>query len=149
MTLSVGANGTNTTYSGLISGGVNSGLTVAGGSLLLTAANTFSGSTTLVGGTLQLGNLNALQNSTLTVNSAGGLLTFASGAARTTSPGSPAARPAHSSIDPSSVSLSVGGNGDQQHLRRGPDRFRQPREGGGGQADPFRQQYCLQRQHQR
>ena len=79
MTVSVGANGANATYSGLISGDVNSGLTVAGGNLLLTAANTFSGSTTLVGGTLQLGNANALQNSTLTVNGAGGSLAFSPG----------------------------------------------------------------------
>ena len=46
------------------------------GILLLNQANTFSGSTTISSGTLQLANLNALQNSTVTVNLPTNGLTF-------------------------------------------------------------------------
>ena len=42
------------------------------GTLTLNAANTFSGTTTIAGGTLRLGNANALQNSILNYNYPGG-----------------------------------------------------------------------------
>lgn len=61
---------TNTTYAGVLqdslSGGTRKlGLTVADGTFTLTASNTFSGDTRLAGGTLVLGNANAVRNSTL------------------------------------------------------------------------------------
>ncbi|MBF0479199.1 MAG: autotransporter-associated beta strand repeat-containing protein [Candidatus Omnitrophica bacterium] len=69
-----------------VSAGAGAGLTVGGaisggfslsknwtGKLILSGANTFSGATTISSGFIQLNNANALQNSTVTVNSANGL----------------------------------------------------------------------------
>ena len=76
--LSVGGNGQNTTYSGVLSDGGNGGsLTLVGsGILTLAGASTFTGNTSLAGGTLTLANVNALGTSTLNYNSQGGLLNF-------------------------------------------------------------------------
>ena len=55
------------TQSGTITG--SGGLSYnSAGTLSLTAANTFSGATRVQAGTLNLGNVNALQNSTLDMN---------------------------------------------------------------------------------
>ena len=48
------------------------------GTLILNVANTYSGTTTISGGTLTLANLNALQNTTLNYNNQGGTLNFGS-----------------------------------------------------------------------
>ena len=48
------------------------------GTLILNVANTYSGTTTISGGTLSLANLNALQNTTLNYNNQGGTLNFGS-----------------------------------------------------------------------
>ena len=70
-TLTVGGGGTTTVFAGVISDGTsgNAGaignLTVSGGSLTLSGANTFTGTTAVSAGTLTLGNSLALQNSTL------------------------------------------------------------------------------------
>jgi autotransporter-associated beta strand protein len=71
------ANGVNFTVGGVIAG--NNGITVnsgAGdtGTVILNAANTFTGTTTVSNGVLQLGIATALQNSTLNLN--GGTLNF-------------------------------------------------------------------------
>ena len=76
VTLSVGANNANSTYSGLLAGG--GGLTKVGsGTLTLNsaAAYAYSGATTLSAGTLAVTNGLALQNSTLTMS--GGNLAIA------------------------------------------------------------------------
>ena len=68
---------TNTVRAGVISGVINDGgngygFTKAGaGQLSLTAANTYSGTTTVGAGTLALGHINALQNSTLDTGASG------------------------------------------------------------------------------
>ena len=57
----------------------SAGLTKIGpGTLVLGAANTFTGLTQVTGGTLQLAHSNALQNSTLDYNNYGGSLSFGS-----------------------------------------------------------------------
>jgi autotransporter-associated beta strand protein len=78
-----GAGGNITTGAGTdtinctIAGSV--GLTKLGsGTLVLGAANTFTGLTQITGGTLQLAHSNALQNSTLDYNNYGGVLSFGS-----------------------------------------------------------------------
>ena len=65
-------------FSGVISG--ESSLSKMGsGTLALSGENTFTGGTTIRGGTLQIGNAQALALSTLTVSSTGGTLAFTSG----------------------------------------------------------------------
>ena len=94
----------------MISG--NGGLTKSGaGMLLLTAANSYSGGTTLAAGVVQLGNANAVQNSTVTVN-ADNALVFSPGIG-TFNLGGLAGGNALGTLDASSsaVTLSVGGNG--------------------------------------
>jgi len=63
-TLSIGANNGSTTYAGILAGtgGVSK---VGSGTLALDGANTYAGVTRAVAGTLNLGNVNALANSTL------------------------------------------------------------------------------------
>ncbi len=95
ITLQVGNNSTDTTYSGIMSGagsltkigadtltlsGANTfsgGMTINTGELTLAGANTSAGPTTVNGGTLLLGNGKAVQNSTVAVN-VGGALAFSS-----------------------------------------------------------------------
>ena len=82
-TLAFANTGTTTQGTQFSSGAIGGtgGLLLAGnGTLVLNAANTFSGATTISAGTLQLANLNALQNSTLADNVSGGL-TFANSGA--------------------------------------------------------------------
>ena len=80
VTLSVGNDIFSSTYSGSISGTSSSSALTKIGSATLTLAgsNTYAGPTTITSGTLQLGNANAVQNSTLTLN-ASNVLAFASG----------------------------------------------------------------------
>ena len=71
------AGNTTLTVSNAISG--NGNLAKFGaGTLLLSGANTFTGTTTVVAGTLQLGNSSALQSSTLNYSNQGGTLSFGS-----------------------------------------------------------------------
>ena len=108
--LNVGGNGANATYSGVISGA--GGLTKSGaGMLLLTAANTYRGGTTLAAGAVQLGNANAVQYSTVTVKTDNGLLF--SPDIGTFNLGGLAGGNVLGTLDTSSsaVTLSVGGNG--------------------------------------
>ncbi|MGO9112170.1 MAG: autotransporter-associated beta strand repeat-containing protein, partial [Thermoguttaceae bacterium] len=109
VTLSVGGNGASTTYSGAISG--PGGLTTAGGTMLLTGNNSYSGLTTLTAGAVQLGNANAVQNSTVAVNVDNGLL-FSSGIG-TFNVGGLSGGNVLGLLDTSSsaVTLNVGGNG--------------------------------------
>ncbi|MFM8458175.1 MAG: autotransporter-associated beta strand repeat-containing protein [Chthoniobacterales bacterium] len=68
--ISVGANGTNTIYSGAMSG--TGGLTkVGGGALTLSGSNTYSGATTVSGGNLVVNG--SINSSTVTVSSGGTL----------------------------------------------------------------------------
>jgi autotransporter-associated beta strand protein len=66
ITLSTGANGATTTFSGVLSGS-GSLIKVGAGALTLSASNTYSGGTTVSGGTLQLGD-GASQNGYLAGN---------------------------------------------------------------------------------
>jgi autotransporter-associated beta strand protein len=74
-TLSVGANNGSTTYSGVLSGtgGVSK---VGSGTLAFDGANTYSGTTSAIAGTLNLGNVNALANSTLDLPNSFGTFGF-------------------------------------------------------------------------
>ena len=54
LTLTVGGNGSNTTYAGVLSGGGDLHK-IGGGKLVLAGQNTYAGGTTITGGTLQLG----------------------------------------------------------------------------------------------
>jgi fibronectin-binding autotransporter adhesin len=80
LTVTGAGSGSGTTFAGIISdkpssnAGAVGNLTVSGGSLTLTAANTFTGTTLVSGGTLTLGNLSALENSTLSPG--GGTISF-------------------------------------------------------------------------
>jgi fibronectin-binding autotransporter adhesin len=74
--LSMGGNSTNTTYSGVLSGG-GSLTKIGSGTLTLAGANTFSGNTLIGSGTLAVGNAAALQNSVLDT-SGGGVLSLGS-----------------------------------------------------------------------
>jgi autotransporter-associated beta strand protein len=69
--LTVGLNGTNTTFSGIISG--NGGLTKeGGGTQTLTGDNNYSGATNVGNGTLEIGHAGAIDQSTsVTTSSAG------------------------------------------------------------------------------
>ena len=77
VTISVGVNNATTTYSGVLSDNGSlpgGGLTKVGtGTLVLANVNTYSGPTTVNGGTLRINNANSLPNSPVTVNSANGL----------------------------------------------------------------------------
>jgi len=101
------------TYAGVIAniGGNVLGLTKTGSNTLtLTGSNSYSGATTISSGTLQLGNANAVQNSTLTVNVANGVA-FSSGIG-TFNAGALAGSSNFVLSDTASnpVTLSVGGN---------------------------------------
>jgi fibronectin-binding autotransporter adhesin len=107
--LEVGYTSSSTSYDGILSGAMS--LTKSGsGTLTLNGENTFSGTTTITGGTLKLGTPNALQNSTLDYNSSGtlkfGSLTDATLGALSGS------RPLILANDYSqAVQITVGGNG--------------------------------------
>ncbi len=81
-TLNVNSGATPGSFSGLLADGGAKALNLtlssaAGGDLTLTNANTFSGVTNVTGGgTIILGNANALQNSTLNVTVAGNSVQF-------------------------------------------------------------------------
>jgi autotransporter-associated beta strand protein len=68
----------NETTANALSGTATVTLSSGTPSVLLSQPNTYSGNTTINAGTLQLGDLNAAQNSTINLNVAGGL-TFATG----------------------------------------------------------------------
>ena len=74
-----GANNANSSFAGVLadnnngSGGVLALTKIGSGVLTLNGANTFSGPTTISGGTLQLGNANAAQNRAVSVGVANGL----------------------------------------------------------------------------
>jgi len=75
--LTIAGNSASTTYAGVLSG--PGSLVIAGTSvnvLTLSAANTYTGNTTLSGGALDLQNQNAVQNSTVTLTGGGSTLIF-------------------------------------------------------------------------
>ncbi len=101
-----------TTFSGVIQdGGSKTNLTINGpGTQILAGANTFSGATTINAGALQVGHALALQNSTVSVNVAGGL-TFSAGLSATTLGGlAGSGNIALQDATPAAVNLSVGNN---------------------------------------
>ena len=64
-TFAVGGLGSRTSYGGVIANGTGTtALTVVGGSLALISANTYSGPTTISGGTLALGPAGSINSST-------------------------------------------------------------------------------------
>ena len=70
----VDTNGQNVTWAAALTSSGGSLTKVGAGMLTLTASNSYSGATTVSGGTLDLGNQYALQNSTLSIN--GGAAVF-------------------------------------------------------------------------
>jgi fibronectin-binding autotransporter adhesin len=71
--LTVGGNGQNTTFSGVVSGAGSLTVAAGAGMLTLANANTFTGNTLISGGTLALGNALTLQVSTLDTSGSGSL----------------------------------------------------------------------------
>ena len=112
--------GTNSIYSGNIANGA-AGMNLAksgSGTQTLAGSNTYSGATTITGGTLNLSNQNALQNSTLTL-SGGGIVFDSSVSGNAFTFGALSAASAGAGYDialqnnagtPASVALTVGGN---------------------------------------
>ncbi len=88
-------------------------LSASAGSVTFNSPNTYSGATTINGGTLRINHANSLQNSTATVNVAGGLLfgpgpaTYNLGGLAGSSSGSIALQDTNSAA----INLSVGANG--------------------------------------
>ena len=83
VTLSVGNNNANTTYSGTLTG--PGGLTKTGaGTLWLSASNNFAGTTNVNGGTLGVANAAALQNSAVNVGANTNIVFSVSGTGGTT-----------------------------------------------------------------
>jgi fibronectin-binding autotransporter adhesin len=115
-TLSVGGSNASSTFAGLLADNNNGGggvlaLTKFGsGVLTLNSANTYSGLTTINGGTLQLGNANAAQNSTVSVGIANSLA-FSPGLGTVNIGGlSGGSNFALADTSGGSLTLSVGGN---------------------------------------
>jgi autotransporter-associated beta strand protein len=97
----------NTGANGLV---VNAG-SGNNGTIVLTGANTFSGTTVISNGTLQLGNSLALQDSTLDYDNHGGALTFGSLTAATFGGLSGGQDLSLLNNSSAAVALTVGGNG--------------------------------------
>jgi LPXTG-site transpeptidase (sortase) family protein len=89
VTLTTGSNNANTTYSGVISNGSGTvALTKLGtGALTLSGASTYSGTTTLSAGTININNATAIGSGTFTIS--GGTINNTSGAAITLSNNNP------------------------------------------------------------
>jgi len=68
VSLTVGANNSDTTYTGVLSGSGGALVKTGAGTLTLGGSNTYGGGTTVSGGTLQVGNASALGTGGLTVN---------------------------------------------------------------------------------
>ena len=79
--------------------------------MTLAAANNFSGNTTISGGTLLLGNANALQGSTLDYSNYGGTLSFGALAAANLGGLMGSQNLSLANATSAAVALSVGGNG--------------------------------------
>lgn len=100
-----------TTFAGIISGAAGNFTKGGVGTLTLSNANTFSGTTSITGGTLTLGNSLALQNSTLNYTvSNGGALSFGTLTAATLGGLSGDKALALTNATLTSVALTVGGN---------------------------------------
>jgi len=78
--LTVGANGESTSYAGILSGGAGSSLTKTGsGTLTLTGANTYAGTTTINAGMLQIGSgstTGSIASTSSITGSSGGTIVF-------------------------------------------------------------------------
>ncbi len=98
-------------FSGGAIGGTT-GVTISGGgNVTFNATNTYSGATTITNGSLRVGNSNAVQNSTVTVNAANGLM-FAAGLGTANLGGlAGSANIAMTDVGNNLVNLSVGSNG--------------------------------------
>ena len=84
-TISVGANNATTSFTGILAGSGGSLTKVGSGSLTVSGANTYTGSTTISAGTLVLNGTNS--NSAITVNSGGTLAGSGTGGATTINSG--------------------------------------------------------------
>jgi autotransporter-associated beta strand protein len=116
LTITGAGAGAGTTFSGVISdlsashAAATGSITLLGGSLTLTGANTFAGNTTVNGGALNIGNALALQNSTLNLVSGSAVI----GATPTTLTlggltGSQNFALTNTAATPAAVALSIGG----------------------------------------
>ena len=110
VTATLDTNGGSMTIAGAVGG--SGGLAIVGGGLLtLSNSSTFSGSTTISSGTLDLANLLAVQNSTVSVSPSGGL-SFAAGYTSPTLGGlAGAGNVVLATTAAQSVTLNVGNNG--------------------------------------
>jgi outer membrane autotransporter protein len=72
--LTIGGNGANTTFSGVIAGNGGSLIKTGAGTTVLSGANTYTGATTVAAGTLQAGAANVFSQASATVINTGGTL---------------------------------------------------------------------------
>jgi autotransporter-associated beta strand protein len=122
-TLTVGSAGATTIFGGNISDGTTGvgskataigSLVLTGGQITLNGTGTYTGPTTLTGGTLVIGNFVAIEDSTLVYNNGGGTLSFGAATAATFGglSGNQNLALTNTNATPGAVALTIGNNNE-------------------------------------